>query len=160
MVVLKQGDVFGLFSVLFSEDNILSAVAKSNVRVLLLDRDFLIEKQQTISELQDAIIDGEDIVDSNGIPLCDFRQLSPKKLTPKQKLRRCVQLVKRFNVIQKSTGFQFRDLLVASWEEKKKILALEKEQASSAGQGIVSMDQKLEKNETISELKMQKGIST
>jgi len=40
---------------------------------------------------------GEDFVEQQGIPICDFKIYNPNKTSIFQKFRRVVQLVKRFN---------------------------------------------------------------
>ena len=56
-----------------------------------------------------------------GIPMCDFKIFSPKRLSSQARFKRVVQLVKRFNLLEKLTSLKFLALLGASWEERQEM---------------------------------------
>jgi len=45
---LSQGDIIGMYSVLFDETTIFSAVTKTSVRILTLDQDFFADYKDVI----------------------------------------------------------------------------------------------------------------
>lgn len=71
---LGQGDVLGMYSILFNEAFLYTAVAAKNVRLLTIDQQFFLENQDDIAGLQEAIIKAEKHVEHFGVPMCDFKK--------------------------------------------------------------------------------------
>ena len=71
---LKQGDVLGMYSVLFGESFLFTAIAKKNARILTLDVEFFLENQEEIEGLDESITKAEKYIEHYGIPMCDFKR--------------------------------------------------------------------------------------
>jgi ATP-dependent helicase/DNAse subunit B len=65
-----------MYSILFNEGFLFTAMAKKNARVLTLDRDFFLDKYEEIEGLRECIIKAEEHVEIYGVPICDFKKYS------------------------------------------------------------------------------------
>ena len=79
--LLGQGDMIGQYSVLFNNDIMFSVIAKTNVRILMLDRNFFIKfgvygkngDLDDIEGLEDSITSAQQHIDKYGVPICDYK---------------------------------------------------------------------------------------
>ena len=108
---LVQGDIIGMYSILFNEGFLFTAMAKNSVRVLSLDRDFFLEKYEEIEGLSGTILKAEKHVETYGMPICDFKKYSRKPKSPIEKLRRAVEHIIVLNQLNKKTKGKFLSLL-------------------------------------------------
>ena len=78
----EHGCTIGQYSVLFEEPFIFTVVAKTYVRLLVLDISFFINCRDSINDLDDAIVTAEKHIDKFGIPICDFAHFDKKIMKP------------------------------------------------------------------------------
>ena len=79
---------------LFNESFVFTLIASSNVRILSLDQEFFVNNQDSIEGLKECMLEAEEYVEQNGIPICDFKIFSKTKLSPLKKFKRAVEHVK------------------------------------------------------------------
>ena len=100
-----------MYSILFNEGFLFTAMAKNSVRVLSLDREFFLEKYEEIEGLSGTILKAEKHVETYGMPICDFKKYSRKPKSPIEKLRRAVEHIIVLNQLNKKTKGKFLALL-------------------------------------------------
>lgn len=97
---LKQGDVLGQYHCLFNQSFMFSVVAKSQVRLLLIDQKFFMNKLETLEGLRDRIRIAEQVVERCGIPVCDFKIYHNRNSQLMSKIKRCVYRASIMNKLE------------------------------------------------------------
>jgi len=69
--------MIGQYSVLYKEEFLFTATAKSNVRLLTLDSQFFQDKDDLIDGMKNLIEGAHYFVDKFGLPICDFKVFQP-----------------------------------------------------------------------------------
>ena len=79
---------------LFEEDFMYTAVARTEVQLFSLDQSFFLNKKHTIKGLEDAIFFAEAFTEEFGLPCCDFHIFDFVPLKPRGKFRRGINHMK------------------------------------------------------------------
>ena len=108
---LIQGDMLGQYSTLFNKSFVFSAIAKTNVRLLTIDRSFFLDYRDVIKDVDDAVYQAELFTEKFGTPTCDFKIFDDEVLKPSHKLKRAYDHLKILNRLNKNAKNKFFSLV-------------------------------------------------